>query len=229
MMRDAERLPWDDYFLIICDAVALRSIDQETHVGCVIVNAQRRVVSTGYNAFPAGVNDRFWPHDRQTTVQIPHVGVQRRVFSANTCPPLAAGERALEQGTHWQAEGKYYDVDKYAAMTHAEMNAIVAAGQDLHGCTLYSQLFPCRECAKAIITAGIRRVVYRQTREDPSWAVAKELFVQAGVAMSGPETPLGECAPHPGRRLVTIGEIADVQCCYQCGAVIAPAPREDTP
>jgi dCMP deaminase len=75
------------------------------------------------------------------------------------------------------------------AMTHAEMNAVVSAGQDLHGCCVYTLLFPCHECAKAIITSGIKRVVYVTTREDVSWAVAKELLIQAGVEMVGPEKP----------------------------------------
>lgn len=187
-----QRMPWDDYFLSICDAVKARSIDRDTQNGAVIVNEHKRVVSTGYNAFPAGVDDSFWPKDRTTKVKVPHVMLTRcRPATADKQPTYEAIPASqLEMLEYdWRQSPYHYEVDKYMAMTHAEMNAVVAAGQDLHGCCIYTLLFPCHECAKAIITSGIRRVVFMTTREDPSWAVAKELFVQAGVEMVGPEKP----------------------------------------
>lgn len=52
---------------------------------------------------------------------------------------------------------------KYWYVCHAEINAIInASGRDLHGCKLYVTLFPCNECAKAIIQAGINEVIYEQ-------------------------------------------------------------------
>lgn len=51
---------------------------------------------------------------------------------------------------------------KYPYMVHAEMNAIASSRQDLRNSTLYTTHSPCNECAKAIITAGIKRVVYQQ-------------------------------------------------------------------
>ena len=176
------RMPWDVYFLAICDAVKLRSIDKDTQNGSVIVNEHRRVVSTGYNAFPAGVNDDFWPKDRETKVRVPRVSAPRAELIGN-------GRRLLKPSPEPLLLDDAYEIDKYMPMTHAEMNAVVSAGQDLHGCCIYTLLFPCHECAKAIITSGIKRVVYVTTREDVSWAVAKELFVQAGVEMVGPEKP----------------------------------------
>ena len=51
--------------------------------------------------------------------------------------------------------------------THAEMNAILHAGADLKGCTLYVTHFPCLHCSRAIAQVGIRRVVYlREYRSD---------------------------------------------------------------
>ena len=50
---------------------------------------------------------------------------------------------------------------KYAYVVHAELNAILnARGKTLAGSTLYVGLFPCNECAKAIIQAGISEVIY---------------------------------------------------------------------
>lgn len=59
-MAPAENRPdWDNYFLNIAEAVAERSEDPKTKVGCVIVK-DRRIVSTGYNGAPAGVD---WDHE----------------------------------------------------------------------------------------------------------------------------------------------------------------------
>jgi dCMP deaminase len=51
---------------------------------------------------------------------------------------------------------------KYLYVCHAEFNAILNTrdGSALHGCTLYVTLFPCNECAKAIVQVGIKELVY---------------------------------------------------------------------
>ncbi|XP_060782568.1 deoxycytidylate deaminase-like [Neoarius graeffei] len=50
---------------------------------------------------------------------------------------------------------------KYPYVCHAELNAIMnKTSVDVKGCTIYVTLFPCNECAKAIIQSGIRGVVY---------------------------------------------------------------------
>ncbi|MGL5541643.1 MAG: deoxycytidylate deaminase [Erysipelotrichaceae bacterium] len=59
----------------------------------------------------------------------------------------------------WAREGHFLD-SKYPYVVHAELNAILNAHQSLKGCTLYVSLFPCNECAKAIIQSGIRKIVY---------------------------------------------------------------------
>ena len=64
----------------------------------------------------------------------------------------------------WVREG---DDNKYFYSTHSELNAILNyRGGSLEGSTIYVTLFPCNECAKAIIQCGIREVVYEiaQTR-----------------------------------------------------------------
>ena len=60
----------------------------------------------------------------------------------------------------WEREGDFLNT-KYPFVCHAELNAILnrSAGS-LQGCSLYVTLFPCNECAKAIIQAGIKEVIY---------------------------------------------------------------------
>ena len=60
----------------------------------------------------------------------------------------------------WEREGDFLNT-KYPFVCHAELNAILnrSAGS-LQGCSLYVTLFPCNECAKAIIQSGIREIIY---------------------------------------------------------------------
>lgn len=62
----------------------------------------------------------------------------------------------------WQKEGDFLDT-KYAFVVHAEKNAIfgyTGDGAKLKGAKLYTTLFPCNECMKAIIQSGITEVIY---------------------------------------------------------------------
>lgn len=84
----------------------------------------------------------------------------------------------------WDREGGMLET-KYAFVVHAELNAILNSTRNLHGCTLYVSLFPCNECAKAIIQGGIRKIVY----EDDKYATAdnviasKKMLNAAGVEL----------------------------------------------
>jgi dCMP deaminase len=50
---------------------------------------------------------------------------------------------------------------KYPFVCHAEMNAVMNKNQqDIAGCSVYTTLFPCNECAKILIQSGVREVVY---------------------------------------------------------------------
>ena len=74
---------------------------------------------------------------------------------------------------------------KYLYVCHAEFNAILNTrhGEALKGCRLYVTLFPCNECAKAIIQAGIRTVVYDSDKysDSPATRASKKMFDAAGV------------------------------------------------
>lgn len=73
---------------------------------------------------------------------------------------------------------------KYRWTVHAELNALLLARRDLTGCTLYATLFPCSGCAKAIIQAGIARVVappHVPHRWESDCRTAYEMFSLAGM------------------------------------------------
>lgn len=83
----------------------------------------------------------------------------------------------------WERDGDEYDT-KYFYVTHSELNAILNyRGGSLEGTKLYVSLFPCNECAKAIIQAGIKTVVYDSDKYDrtPANRASKRMFDAAGV------------------------------------------------
>ena len=135
---------WDHRFFSLAAFIADWSKDPSTKVGCVVVDpSTRRIVSTGFNGFPVGVDD---------------------------------SEARLENRKL-----------KYEMVVHAEQNALVFAGTQASGCTLYvTPLPPCARCAVVIIQAQIKRVVCPQpdlSREP--WAtqsrLAEEMFEEANV------------------------------------------------
>lgn len=86
----------------------------------------------------------------------------------------------------WERDGNAYDT-KYPYVCHAELNAILNnAGASLEGCRVYVALFPCNECAKAIIQSGIKEVVYLSDKYDktPMNLASKRMFKAAGVRLT---------------------------------------------
>ena len=127
---------WDRRFMRVAEEVATWSKDPNTKVGAVIVNLGGKILATGYNGFPRGVDDN---------------------------------------------PARYEDRDaKYAFVVHAELNAILNSADSLRDTILYVTMSPCRECAKAIIQAGIKMVIYRDWREDP---VTLTMFKEADITM----------------------------------------------
>ena len=81
----------------------------------------------------------------------------------------------------WNRDG---EDNKYPFVVHAELNAILNAnGRDLRGCKIYVALFPCNECAKAIIQSGIREIYYLSDKyaTTPTTIASKRMLDAAGV------------------------------------------------
>ena len=85
----------------------------------------------------------------------------------------------------WGREGNPLQT-KYPFVCHAELNAILnSISRDLRGCTLYVVMFPCNECAKAIIQSGIKEVIYRDNKYPDSDSVKASTMMlkQSGVTV----------------------------------------------
>ena len=118
---------WDEYFINIAQQVNLKSIDNNTQIGVVIVGKDNEIVSTGYNSFPRGIDD--------------------------------------------SVEERQDKPEKYFWFEHAERNAIYNAariGVSTLGTTMYMTCdISCADCARGIINAGIKTVVF--TKSTKPW------------------------------------------------------------
>lgn len=109
---------------------------------------------------------------------------------------LSTGYNGLPNGCSddeypWDREGKE---TKYPYVVHAELNAILNCnGKSLRGAKIYVDLFPCNECAKAIIQSGIREIIYLSDKYADTDGVkaSKRMLGSAGVVFRRLETDIG--------------------------------------
>lgn len=83
----------------------------------------------------------------------------------------------------WAREGAPLDT-KYLYVTHSELNAILNyRGGSLEGAKLYVSMFPCNECAKAIIQSGIKTIIYEKDKyaDSDSVVASRRMLDAAGV------------------------------------------------
>lgn len=82
----------------------------------------------------------------------------------------------------WEREGSFMET-KYAYVCHAEMNAILNCPTSLKDSRCYVTLFPCNECAKAIVQSGIKEIIYLDDKyhDTDGCKVARKIFDECGV------------------------------------------------
>ena len=153
------------------------------HVGAVLVDGIGRVVAAGYNENPSGTlpcveEERYGYRCHRDIVRNEHFASLAR--RGARCPVCGDGLTASD-GPPWRCprcyqEGRKTNLELFyfpdRAMTwctavHAEVRAILAAGDRARGSTLYSTTFPCMQCAEKIAEAGVSEVVYTEAYPDP--------------------------------------------------------------
>lgn len=132
-----------------------------------------------------------WSKDPSTKVGAVIVDDRNRV--------IAHGYNGFPRGVEDSPELYADREQKYPRVVHAELNAILNALGPVEGCTLFATLAPCCECAKAIIQAGIRRVVItpESAKTSDRWSesqkLAWDMMDQPGISVewigmeNGPE------------------------------------------
>jgi dCMP deaminase len=101
---------------------------------------------------------------------------------------VGAGYNGLPMGCDddefpWEKQGEFLNT-KYPYICHAELNAILNnIGMDLKGCKIYTALFPCNECSKAIIQSGIMEVIYLSDKYEGTdiFRASKIMLDKAGI------------------------------------------------
>ena len=163
-------LSWQPYFLAIAKLTSQRSKDPQNQVGACIVDSNNRILGIGYNGFPRGCSDDVLPWSS------------------------AATYNETSDDTKAEIEEKNELHSKEYFMVQAEINAILNKIGSVSGATMYVYgSFPCNECAKVIIQAGISEVVYmdmdgdRCTTDDKcenKIKASRILFGLAGVKLT---------------------------------------------
>ncbi len=105
---------------------------------------------------------------------------------------MSVGYNGLPRGCSddefpWERKGAKDSETKYPYVCHAELNAILnAGGNSLKGCRIYVALFPCNECAKAIIQCGIKEVIYISDKYKDTDLVhaSKRMLESAGLKLT---------------------------------------------
>ena len=105
---------------------------------------------------------------------------------------LSMGYNGLPRGCSdddfpWTRDGEDPLETKYVYSTHSELNAILNySGGSLEGARMYVSLFPCNECAKAIIQSGIKEIVYlsNKYKDTDATKASERMLTSAGVKLT---------------------------------------------
>lgn len=165
----------DEHAMFLAYASSLRSADLSRQVGAVVWKERVGVVGTGCNDVPAAGGGLYWPgptdqrdhalgHDANERHKRAIADeVARRVVAALKLTP-----EQLPQIMKACEETRLLDITEFGRAVHAEMDAILSCGRagiDTIAATLFSTTFPCHNCAKHIVAAGLKRVVYIEPYE----------------------------------------------------------------
>lgn len=124
-----------------------------------------------------------WSKDRSTKVGCV-------VIEPGTRAIVSVGYNGIPRGVDDDDEKRHQRPTKYFWFEHAERNAVFNAamrGTTLRGCTIYVTMYPCADCARAIIQSGISKLVCPapdfEVRGDwaDSWRIASKMFGEAKV------------------------------------------------
>lgn len=167
---------FDEYAMFMAYSAALRSADLSRQVGAVLTR-QYEILATGANDCPKAGGGLYWPefNERKCSWQdAPNGRDYMRGEDSNKAEQGRICEEILnlleisgkderdEMAKKLRGSG-IRNLTEYGRMVHAEMEALLCSGRNgvsTRGATLYVTTFPCHNCAKHIVAAGIERVVY---------------------------------------------------------------------
>ncbi|MDW1822679.1 anti-phage dCTP deaminase [Vibrio sp. Vb1018] len=179
---------FDEYAMYMAFSASVRSGDLSRQVGAVLTK-DSNIISTGANDVPKAQGGLYWPildENKTHIIDIKNGRDYTRGFDANKNAIHELANDILEKFDLNNISDKYSlteeeknslkdsifnkiiksklkDITEYGRIVHAEMEAILSCGRSNNSTidtTLYCTTFPCHNCAKHIIAAGVMRVVY---------------------------------------------------------------------
>jgi deoxycytidylate deaminase/dephospho-CoA kinase len=152
------------------------------HVGAVIVDPKGQVVSAGYNENPLGTNPCVEEptYEKQCFRDIIRNNHFKSLADKGARCPVCGEKIAFEKGPPWRCtacatKGEKTNLESFffpdralnwCTAVHAEVWAILAAGERARGGTLYTTTFPCAQCAEKIVQSAIEKVVFTESYPD---------------------------------------------------------------
>ncbi len=165
----------EEYGMFLAQGAAYRSADLSRQVGAAILTQKSEVISLGANEVPApgggqyGASDEAKRdfeigQDENTRIKFENLKEVLAVLIPDWSKKLdEEKEHLLVEATKNLKHTRMMNLTEFSRAVHAEMDALLSAGRigaPVFGHELYCTTFPCHNCAKHIITAGIKRVLY---------------------------------------------------------------------
>ncbi len=161
----------DEYAMFLAYAASLRSADLSRQVGAVIANKKNDIVSTGANDVPKFGGGLYWPgrNDQRDYVRKEDYNekekrdITLRIMKKLKPDSTVADEELLAEGLKVLKDTGLLGITEYGRAVHAEMEALLSAARNgiaIRGGTLYTTTYPCHNCAKHIVAAGIKKVKF---------------------------------------------------------------------
>ncbi len=163
---------FDEYAMFMAYASSLRSADLSRQIGAVIAN-KNEILSMGANDCPKAGGGLYWPALNENGKYEDKPGgrdymcgydsnkkEQQKIIDSLL---IAFNIEATEENINKVKNTGIGDLTEYGRVVHGEMEALLSCARNnisCRGATLYAITFPCHNCAKHIIAAGIMRVVY---------------------------------------------------------------------
>ncbi|SRR6266496_366801 len=170
----------DEYGMYLAHAVGLRSTDLSRQVGAAVLNDEGDVLGLGPNEVPAAGGGQYWgekgkPDHRDFKEGYDYNEVRKGEIASEIIQKLeqlrpstgnagkAYAEAARDELTKLLDSTPIAHLIEFGRAVHAEMEALLSAtrrGVAVNGARLYTTVFPCHNCAKHIVGAGIGQVFY---------------------------------------------------------------------
>lgn len=157
-----------EYGLFLAKAAALRSLDLSRQVGAAVFSSTGEIISLGSNEVPKAGGGTYWADDKHDDRDFKrkhdsNFARKKEILSelVSIISPSTNADDIMNDPK--VRDSQLMDALEYGRMVHAEMSALSDAarvGHSVVGGTLYCTTFPCHMCAKHIVAAGIKSVVF---------------------------------------------------------------------